>query len=290
MIAAITSCTNTSNPYVLIGAGLLARKAVELGVRQKPWVKTSLAPGSRVVMDYLERADLLEPLEKLGFELVGFGCTTCIGNSGPLLPGVSEAVKQGSLSVAVRAFGQPQLRGARAQRGPPQLPRIAAAGRRLRTCRAPWTSTRSPIRSQRLQTARPVTLADLWPSEQRWSTRCARCVTSAMYQERYGVVFFEATNAGLRSRRRPARPSTGTRIRRTCSGRPTSIRWDPTQSLSKRSTAPGSSRWSETASPPTTSRRQDRSPPTPPPRGTSRHTVWHAPISTHTVRGAATTR
>src|SRR5262249_48873655 len=92
VIAAITSCTNTSNPQVLAGAGLLARNALARGLRTKPWVKTSLAPGSRVVMDYLARAELTEPLEQLGFYLVGYGCTTCIGNSGPLLDGVSEAV------------------------------------------------------------------------------------------------------------------------------------------------------------------------------------------------------
>ena len=87
VIAAITSCTNTSNPQVMVAAGLLAQKAVARGLRAKPWVKTSLAPGSRVVMDYLERAGLTGPLEQLGFYLVGFGCTTCIGNSGPLLDG-----------------------------------------------------------------------------------------------------------------------------------------------------------------------------------------------------------
>ena len=84
VIAAITSCTNTSNPAVMLGAGLLAKKAVELGLVRQPWVKTSLAPGSKVVTDYLERAGLIEPLEQLGFNLVGYGCTTCIGNSGPL--------------------------------------------------------------------------------------------------------------------------------------------------------------------------------------------------------------
>ena len=84
VIAAITSCTNTSNPAVMLGAGLLAKKAVERGLVRRPWVKTSLAPGSKVVTDYLERAGLIEPLEQLGFSLVGYGCTTCIGNSGPL--------------------------------------------------------------------------------------------------------------------------------------------------------------------------------------------------------------
>ncbi|HAM03804.1 MAG TPA: aconitate hydratase, partial [Acidimicrobiaceae bacterium] len=107
----ITSCTNTSNPQVMLAAGLLARNAVERGLERRPWVKTSLAPGSRVVMDYYERAGLLEPLSTLGFELVGFGCTTCIGNSGPLLPGVSEAVRDGELSVASVLSGNRNFEG-----------------------------------------------------------------------------------------------------------------------------------------------------------------------------------
>ena len=91
MIAAITSCTNTSNPSVMVGAGLLAKRAIEAGLESRPWVKTSLAPGSRVVTDYLDRAGLTPYLEKLGFNLVGFGCTTCIGNSGPLPDEVAAA-------------------------------------------------------------------------------------------------------------------------------------------------------------------------------------------------------
>ena len=111
VIAAITSCTNTSNPQVLVAAGLLARKALERGLRSKPWVKTSLAPGSRVVMDYLGRAGLVEPLQQLGFYLVGYGCTTCIGNSGPLLEGVTDAVKEGDLSVVSVLSGNRNFEG-----------------------------------------------------------------------------------------------------------------------------------------------------------------------------------
>src|ERR1019366_7511250 len=111
VIAAITSCTNTSNPQVMLAAGLLAQKALALGLESKPWVKTSLAPGSRVVMDYYERAGLVEPLSALGFDLVGFGCTTCIGNSGPLLPGVSEAVGLGDLPVAAVLSGNRNFEG-----------------------------------------------------------------------------------------------------------------------------------------------------------------------------------
>src|SRR6202020_3459922 len=99
VIAAITSCTNTSNPSVMVGAGILARNALARGLRSKPWVKTSLAPGSKGVTEYLERAGLTEPLEQLGFNLVGYGCTTCIGNSGPLPEEVSRVVGDAGLAV-----------------------------------------------------------------------------------------------------------------------------------------------------------------------------------------------
>ena len=111
VVAAITSCTNTSNPQVMVAAGLVAKRAVERGLPPKPWVKTTLAPGSRVVMDYLDRAGLTEPLAAIGFDLVGFGCTTCIGNSGPLLPGVSEAVHEHDLSVASVLSGNRNFEG-----------------------------------------------------------------------------------------------------------------------------------------------------------------------------------
>ena len=111
VIAAITSCTNTSNPSVMIGAGLLAKKAVELGLTSKPWVKTSLAPGSRVVTDYYDRAGLTPYLEKLGFALVGYGCTTCIGNSGPLIPQVSDAVTGKDLTVCSVLSGNRNFEG-----------------------------------------------------------------------------------------------------------------------------------------------------------------------------------
>ena len=110
-VAAITSCTNTSNPAVLVAAGLVARRAVAKGLRAKPWVKTSLAPGSRVVMDYLERADLVTPLDQLGFYLAGYGCTTCIGNTGPLLAGVSDAVNAHDLSVVSVLSGNRNFEG-----------------------------------------------------------------------------------------------------------------------------------------------------------------------------------
>src|SRR5439155_13910777 len=100
VIAAITSCTNTSNPNVMVGAGLLAKKAAALGLKVKPWVKTSLAPGSQVVADYLDKSGLQKELDKLGFNLVGFGCTSCIGNSGPLPPEISKTVGEQDLVAA----------------------------------------------------------------------------------------------------------------------------------------------------------------------------------------------
>jgi aconitase A len=129
VIAAITSCTNTSNPSVLIAAGLVARKARALGLTRKPWVKTSLAPGSQVVTDYLNKAGLSEDLDAIGFNLVGYGCTTCIGNSGPLAEPISAAINGNDIVAA--SVGQPQLRGPRQPRRPRQLPRQPAAGRRL---------------------------------------------------------------------------------------------------------------------------------------------------------------
>src|SRR4029077_9563908 len=111
VIAAITSCTNTSNPSVMLAAGLLAKKAVERGLQVKPWVKTSLAPGSKVVMDYYREAGLMPYLEKLNFHLVGFGCTTCIGNSGPLPEPVAQAVQKENLVVAAVLSGNRNFEG-----------------------------------------------------------------------------------------------------------------------------------------------------------------------------------
>ena len=166
VIAAITSCTNTSNPQVLVGAGLLAKKAVERGLRSKPWVKTSLAPGSRVVIDYLERAGLIEPLQQLGFYLVGYGCTTCIGNSGPLLDGVSEAVREGDLSVAAVLSGNRNFEGRihpdvrmNYLASPPLVVAYALAGTMA------IDLTTEPIGSD--AEGNPVLLSDLWPSMDR---------------------------------------------------------------------------------------------------------------------------
>src|SRR6266511_4682341 len=163
VIAAITSCTNTSNPSVMLAAGLLARNAVDRGLTAKPWVKTSLAPGSKVVMDYYERAGLIPSLEKLGFHLVGYGCTTCIGNSGPLAPEVSEAIEQGDLVVDSVLCGNRNCEG-----------RINPDCRMNYLCSPPLVVAYALAGSMDLDLlddplgadphGRPVYLRDIWPS------------------------------------------------------------------------------------------------------------------------------
>jgi aconitate hydratase len=188
VIAAITSCTNTSNPQVLVGAGLLAKKAIERGLRAKPWVKTSLAPGSRVVMDYLERAGLTGPLEELGFFLVGFGCTTCIGNSGPLLDGITDAVKEGDLSVAAVLSGNRNFEGRihpdvrlNYLASPPLVVAYALAG----TMDVDLTS--EPIGDD--ADGNPVMLSELWPPMDEVNETIRASLTSDMFRTRYAAVF-----------------------------------------------------------------------------------------------------
>jgi len=188
VIAAITSCTNTSNPQVMIGAGLLAKRAVERGLTAKPWVKTSLAPGSRVVMDYLERAGLVEPLDALGFYLVGFGCTTCIGNSGPLKPGISEAVQSADLSVAAVLSGNRNFEGRihpdvrlNYLASPPLVVAYALAGTMN------LDLSKEPLGTDGDGT--PVYLADLWPSEQEIADTIRTSIGSDMFRTRYAAVF-----------------------------------------------------------------------------------------------------
>ncbi len=188
VIAAITSCTNTSNPQVLVSAGLVAKNAVARGLGTKPWVKASLAPGSRVVMDYLERAGLVEPLAKLGFWLVGFGCTTCIGNSGPLLPGVSEAVQSGDLSVVSVLSGNRNFEGRihpdvrmNYLASPPLVVAYAIAGT------MDIDLSVDPIGTD--QEGGPVMLSDLWPSSQEVADAIRTSLTSEEFRARYSSVF-----------------------------------------------------------------------------------------------------
>ena len=188
VIAAITSCTNTSNPSVMIGAGLLAKKAVERGLSSKPWVKTSLAPGSTVVTDYLERSGLDEYLDKLGFNLVGYGCTTCIGNSGPLPEAISEAVNEKDLVVCSVLSGNRNFEGRIQQdvrnnylASPPLCVAYALAGRMDVDLTTEEIGTDSD--------GNPVHLSDLWPSSEEIKGTIEDAVRQEMFEQSYADVF-----------------------------------------------------------------------------------------------------
>ncbi|HEV2398517.1 MAG TPA: aconitate hydratase AcnA [Candidatus Sulfotelmatobacter sp.] len=188
VIAAITSCTNTSNPSVLIGAGLLAKKAVEKGLTVPAWVKTSLAPGSKVVRDYLEQAGLMPYLEKLKFNLVGYGCTTCIGNSGPLPEEVSKAIDEKELVVASVLSGNRNFEGrinsevrANYLMSPPLVVAFALAGR------IDVDMRKDPIGKGR--DGQPVYLADIWPSSREVEETIQHSISSEMFTKSYGEVF-----------------------------------------------------------------------------------------------------
>jgi aconitate hydratase len=188
VVAAITSCTNTSNPSVLVAAGLVAKRAVELGLSVKPWVKTSLAPGSRVVMDYLERAELVKPLDALGFYLAGYGCTTCIGNTGPLLAGVSEAVNEHDLSVVSVLSGNRNFEG----RIHPDVKQNFLASPPLVVAYALAGTIEIDLASEPLGVGtdeKPVFLADLWPSDAEVAEAVRSSITPAMFEERYASAF-----------------------------------------------------------------------------------------------------
>ncbi len=188
VIAAITSCTNTSNPSVMLAAGLLAKKAVARGLSSKSWVKTSLAPGSKVVTDYLIEAGVMRSLEQLRFHLVGYGCTTCIGNSGPLPPPISQAIEDRGLVVAAVLSGNRNFEGrvhaevrANYLASPPLVVAYALAGRMdidLHT---------EPLGNG--SDGKPVYLKDLWPTQEEVRETVARCVRSEMFSKEYGEVF-----------------------------------------------------------------------------------------------------
>jgi aconitate hydratase len=188
VIAAITSCTNTSNPSVMIGAGLLAKKAIEAGLETKPWVKTSLAPGSRVVTDYLDAAGLTPYLDKLGFSLVGFGCTTCIGNSGPLPDEVTAAVQDEDLAVVAVLSGNRNFEGrihplvrASYLASPPLVVAYALAGHVGVDLTAEPLGTRPD--------GSPVYLAEIWPTPDEVREAIATSVSPDQFEREYGRVF-----------------------------------------------------------------------------------------------------
>jgi len=188
VIAAITSCTNTSNPSVMVGAGLLAKKAIEKGLTVKPYVKTSLAPGSRVVTEYLKQANLIDPLAQLGFNIVAYGCTTCIGNSGPLPGEVAKAVTSNDLVAAAVLSGNRNFEGrinplvkASFLASPPLVVAYALAG-----------TVDIDLDNEPLGTGKdgaPVYLKDLWPTQQEISETIASSLNVSMFQDRYASVF-----------------------------------------------------------------------------------------------------
>ncbi|MGH2385150.1 MAG: aconitate hydratase, partial [Candidatus Limnocylindria bacterium] len=188
VIAAITSCTNTSNPSVMVAAGLLARNAVERGMTTQPWVKTSLAPGSRAVTDYLNAAGLMDPLEALRFHLVGYGCTTCIGNSGPLAEPVAEAIEANDIAGVAVLSGNRNFEGrihplARASylASPPLVVAFALAGR------VDIDLTTEPLGTDR--DGAPVMLADIWPNPQEVASVVLEAVSGEIFKRNYASVF-----------------------------------------------------------------------------------------------------
>ena len=187
-IAAITSCTNTSNPYVMVAAGMLARNAVKRGLQVKPWVKTSLAPGSQVVTDYLEKAGLQHDLDTLGFNLVGYGCTTCIGNSGPLPEEISKTIQDHGLAVASVLSGNRNFEGrvnhdvrANYLASPPLVVAYALAGSVM------VDLTTEPLGTD--ANGEPVYLKDIWPSSKAVAKMVRKAVKKSMFRRRYGNVF-----------------------------------------------------------------------------------------------------
>ncbi len=188
MIAAITSCTNTSNPSVMVAAGLLARNAVRRGLSAKPWVKTSLAPGSKVVTEYLDRAGLTESLEQLGFNLVGYGCTTCIGNSGPLAPEISAAVSDADLAVVSVLSGNRNFEG----RINPDVKMNYLASPPLCVAYALAGTMDLDIVGEPLgvdEQGQDVYLRDIWPSEREIAQTIEEAVQADMFRKSYAEVF-----------------------------------------------------------------------------------------------------
>src|SRR5262249_8302740 len=188
VIAAITSCTNTSNPSLMLGAGLLAKKAVERGLRVKPWVKTSLAPGSKVLTDYLQASALTPYLDKVKFNRVGYGCTTCIGNSGPLPEAIGHAIKENNLVAVAVLSGNRNFEGrihplvrANYLASPPLVVAYALAGR------MDLDLTNEPLGND--SAGKPVYLHEIWPTPQEVEAAVRQAVTQEQYQRQYAAVY-----------------------------------------------------------------------------------------------------
>jgi aconitate hydratase len=285
VLAAITSCTNTSNPSVMIGAGLLARNAVAKGLKVKPWVKTSTAPGSQVVAEYFEKSGLQQDLDALGFNLVGFGCGSCIGNSGPLIPEVSKAINDNDLVACSVLSGNRNFEGrvnpdirANYLASPPLVVAYALAGSMLVDLANDPLGTGSD--------GQPVYLRDIWPSSAEIQDFVDRNVTRELFASRYSDVFTGderwrgvAVSGGLTY----DWDNTSTYVQNPpyFAGR---------RSPSRAWRTPGSSACSATRSPPTTSRLRATSGRSRRRESTSPRTASRCGTSTSTARGAATTR
>jgi aconitate hydratase len=188
VIAAITSCTNTSNPYVMIAAGLVAQKAAKKGLTVKPWVKTSLAPGSQVVSDYLEKSGLQKPLDQMGFNVVGYGCTTCIGNSGPLDKGITKAIDENNMIVTAVLSGNRNFEG----RISPQVQANYLASPPLVVAYAIAGTMRKNLMTEAIDfdpEGNPVFLKEIWPTQKEVSDMVAKVVGPEMFRQRYANVF-----------------------------------------------------------------------------------------------------
>ena len=289
VIAAITSCTNTSNPSVMIAAGLLARNAVAKGLTVKPWVKTSLAPGSQVVADYLKEAELQKSLDKLGFNLVGFGCTTCIGNSGPLAPEISATIAKHDLVAAAVLSGNRNFEGrvnpdvrANYLASPPLVVAYALAGSMQ------IDLTREPLGHDKQ--GKPVYLADIWPKTDEVQDLVETTITAKMFKTKYASVF--DGDANWRKVKVPAGLTYAWDMGSTYVQNPPyfeGMTIDAEAGRRHRERA-HPRRSSSTRSPPTTSRRRARSGPRARPGNISSSIRCARSTSTSTARGAATTR
>ncbi len=287
-VAAITSCTNTSNPYVMVAAALVAKKAVEKGLTRKPWVKTTPRPGLQGRHRLLREGGPDPYLDKVGFNLVGYGCTTCIGNSGPLPDEVSQAVNEHDLAVTSVLSGNRNFEG----RINPDVKMNYLASPPLVVAYAIAGSMKVDITREALgydQDNNPVFLKDIWPSEAEVNDVVANAIGEDMFSSPTPTSS-PATPSGRRCPFRPATPSSGTASPPTSASPRTSraCRWSRPRSR----TSPAPACWPSwaTRSPPTTSPRPARSRPTPRPASTSRSTASSAATSTATARAAATTR
>ena len=289
VIAAITSCTNTSNPNVMIGAGLLARKAAAKGLTAKPWVKTSLAPGSQVVGEYLDKSGLQKDLDKLGFNLVGFGCTTCIGNSGPLPPENSKAINDGDLVAAAVLSGNRNFEGrvnadvrANYLASPPLVVAYCIAG-----------SMNVDLAKDALgvdQKGKKVFLKDIWPSNKEIGEFVAKNITRQIFAKKYADVFKGDSNwrkISIKGGMTYAWDKKSTYVQNPPYF--TGMEQDA-RSRSRTSSTRACWRCCSTRSPPTTSRRPARSRSTRRPANIWSITRSSRPTSTSTARGAAITK